>query len=122
MLLWYPSPCLPIASPGLLSLRHFDFGVLQVQVFSFQGIAHSFPQRPSHNPFIIHYLRTLFIATEGVPPLLLLSFLFSLTPLLATHPKNRPLTPIIATLPKLPCATLVFATHPRPPRGVGCYC
>src|SRR5712692_6987991 len=118
MFLWYPSACLPIASPNLLSLRHFDFCVLQVQVLSFQGIAHSFLQRPSHKPFIINYLRTLFIATEGVPPLLLLSFLFSPTPFLATLPKHRPLTPIIATLPNLVFLPPVFATHPSPPGGV----
>src|SRR5713226_7458273 len=58
----------PIASRDPLPPSHFHFCLLHIQVFSFQWIAHSFAQRPSHNPLPINYFRTLFIATEGVPP------------------------------------------------------
>jgi len=59
----------PIASRDPLPPSHFHFCLLHIQVFSFQWIAHSFAQRPSHNPLSINYFRTLFISTGGVPPL-----------------------------------------------------
>jgi hypothetical protein len=65
----YSASCLPLANPGLLSLRLFHSRLLPIQVFSFQELANSPTQRPSHNPLLINYFRTLFIATEGVPPL-----------------------------------------------------
>ena len=67
-ILCYSVLCLPIAIPDHLPPSHFHFCLLHIQVFSFQGIAHSFPERPSHNPLPINYFRTLFIATGGVPP------------------------------------------------------
>src|SRR5713226_6665923 len=56
-----------IASPDLLVPRQSQFCLLHIQVASFQAIADSPPQRPSHNPLPINHFRTLFIATEGMP-------------------------------------------------------
>src|ERR1700682_6193277 len=61
----------------------------------FQILAHSSPQRASHNSFHVNHFRTLFSSTEGVPPALWnrvspspIPFLFILA--LAHSPPQRP--------------------------------
>jgi hypothetical protein len=46
----------------------FQISTTSIHPFYFLHLAHSFPQRPSHNPLLINYFRTLSIATGGVPP------------------------------------------------------
>src|SRR6267143_1092052 len=43
--------------------------VLPIYPLCFQILAHSSPQRVSHNSFHVNHFRTLFNSTEGVPPL-----------------------------------------------------
>jgi len=81
--LCYPVLCLPalsldrrfrpgrkvsLANPDLLAPRYTQFCLLPIQLSSFQAIADIPPQRPLSNPLPINHFRTLFLATEGVPP------------------------------------------------------
>src|ERR1700687_4095574 len=87
----YLSPCLPNASlarlqphaprfadrgPRFSTFKPSSFQMLQrcnvrpIYPLYFQILAHSSPQRASHNSFHVNHFRTLFSSTEGVPPTL----------------------------------------------------
>src|SRR6266849_6749713 len=123
VVLWYPFMCLPLTSPDLLSLHLLHFCPLHIQVFSFQGIAHSFSQRPSRNPLPINYFRTLFVPTGGIPPLALSPSLW--LPLCAKRVIASHLFSVRCALFQVPSpgsallATLLSRVEPRDTKTAG---